>query len=118
MDDLTSLQARIRDFVNQRDWSQYHSPKNLSMALSVEAAELVEIFQWLTEQQSQQLDGEKRQQAADELADIFYYLLRIADVMDIDLVQALGNKMQKNQQKYPADQVRGDARKYTEYPDG
>ena len=116
MDDLKTLQAKIRDFVNQRDWGQYHSPKNLSMALSVEASELVEIFQWLSEEQSANLDTTKLAQVKDELADIYYYLLRLADVLDLDLNQALAAKMEKNKQKYPAQQVRGDSRKYTEYP--
>jgi dCTP diphosphatase len=117
MDEQQQLTNLIRAFVAERDWSQYHSPKNLSMALSVEVSELVEIFQWLTEQQSANLDSAKLAEAQDELADIYYYLLRLSDVLGIDLKKALSKKMQKNAEKYPADKVRGDSRKYSDYGD-
>src|SRR5690348_16706119 len=112
---LRALQARLAAFAAARDWEQFHSPKNLAMALSVEAAELVEEFQWLTEQQSRELDAERRERVRLELADVFIYLLRLADRLDVDLMRAADDKIVLNERKYPADRVRGDARKYTEY---
>jgi NTP pyrophosphatase (non-canonical NTP hydrolase) len=112
---LTALQQRIAAFAAARDWEPFHSPKNLAMALSVEAAELVEEFQWLTEEQSRALDAERRERVRLELADVFIYLLRIADKLGVDLVAAANDKMVLNEMKYPAERVRGDARKYTEY---
>ena len=104
-----------RAFAAARDWEQFHSPKNLAMALSVEAAELVEEFQWLTEAESKALDAERHERVRLELADVFIYLLRLADRLDVDLMRAADDKMVLNERKYPADRVRGDARKYTEY---
>jgi NTP pyrophosphatase (non-canonical NTP hydrolase) len=115
MRDLEELKERLRAFVAERDWDQFHSPKNLAMALSVEAAELVELFQWLTEAESAALDAEKRKRAAEELADVLVYLVRIADRLDIDLLQAAAEKLERNAVKYPAERVRGQARKYDEY---
>ena len=115
MRDLAELKERIRAFVAERDWDQFHSPKNLAMALSVEAAELVEIFQWLTEEESAKPDAARRQRAAEELADVLWFLVRIADRLDIDLLQAAGEKLERNAAKYPVARVRGQARKYDEY---
>jgi dCTP diphosphatase len=112
---LRALQLRLAAFAAARDWEQFHSPKNLAMALSVEAAEIVEEFQWLTEQQSRELDAERRERVRLELADVFIYLLRLADRLDVDLMRAADDKIAQNERKYPADRVRGDARKYTEY---
>ena len=112
---LRALQERVAAFAAARDWEPFHSPKNLAMALSVEAAELVEEFQWLTEEQSRALDSERRERVRLELADVFIYLLRIADKLDVDLVAAANDKIVLNEKKYPAERVRGDARKYTEY---
>ena len=112
---LRALQQRLAAFAAARDWEQFHSPKNLAMALSVEAAELVEEFQWLTEEQSRNLGTERRQRVRLELADVFIYLLRIADTLGVDLLQAADDKIALNEQKYPAARVRGDARKYDEY---
>src|SRR5262245_46287739 len=112
---LRELQLRLAAFAAARDWEQFHSPKNLTMALSVEAAELVEEFQWLTEQQSRELDAERRERVRLELADVFIYLLRLADRLDVDLMRAADDKIAQNERKYPADRVRGDSRKYTEY---
>ena len=112
---LRALQERVAAFAAARDWEPFHSPKNLAMALSVEAAELVEEFQWLTEEQSRALDAERRERVRLELADVFIYLLRIADKLDVDLVVAANDKIVLNEKKYPAERVRGDARKYTEY---
>jgi NTP pyrophosphatase (non-canonical NTP hydrolase) len=114
-DALRALQQRLAAFAAARDWEQFHSPKNLAMALSVEAAELVEEFQWLTEAQSKALDEERRERVRLELADVFIYLLRLADRLDVDLMRAVDDKVALNERKYPADRVRGDARKYTEY---
>ena len=114
-DRLDALRERLRAFVRERDWEQFHSPKNLAMAMIVEAAELVEHFQWVTEQQSCQLTPEKHAKVAQEIADTFIYLLRLADVLGIDLVEAAHEKMNLNANKYPADKVRGRNEKYTEY---
>jgi NTP pyrophosphatase (non-canonical NTP hydrolase) len=114
---LRALQQRVAAFAAARDWEPFHSPKNLAMALSVEASELVEEFQWLTEEQSRALDPERRERVRLELADVFIYLLRIADKLGVDLVAAATDKIVLNEQKYPAERVRGDARKYTEYDD-
>lgn len=111
MNSLDDLRNQLREFAQARDWAQFHSPKNLSMALIVEAAELVEHFQWLTESQSQTLDQEKREQVAQELADVLLYLVRLADRLDIDLLDAARRKLVINAQKYPADKVRGSAKK-------
>lgn len=112
---LRALQQRLAAFAAERDWEQFHSPKNLAMALSVEVAELVEEFQWLTQAQSENLDTERRERVRLELADVFIYLLRLADRLDVDLLRAAGDKIAHNERKYPADRVRGDARKYTDY---
>lgn len=112
---IEQLRQKIRDFASERDWDQFHSPKNISMAMIVEAAELVEHFQWLTEEQSQSLPEGKLAEVENELADIFLYLIRIADKLDIDLLNAANNKIKINAEKYPADKVRGSAKKYTEY---
>jgi dCTP diphosphatase len=112
---LRALQQRLAGFAAARDWDQFHSPKNLAMALSVEAAELVEEFQWLTEEQSRKLDGDRRERVRLELADVFIYLLRIADKLGVDLLQAADDKIALNEQKYPAERVRGDSRKYDDY---
>lgn len=111
------LREELRAFARERDWEQFHSPKNLAMAMIVEAAELVEHFQWSTEQESASLNMEKRAQVAYEIADTFIYLLRLSDVLGIDLIDAAREKMQLNAQKYPAERVRGRNDKYTEYQD-
>jgi NTP pyrophosphatase (non-canonical NTP hydrolase) len=113
--DLVALRDAMRAFVAERDWAQFHSPKNLAMALSVEAAELVEHFQWLTEQQSRSLDAAARAPIAEELADVLLYLVRIADELDVDLHAAARAKLVRNAEKYPVHKARGSARKYTEY---
>jgi NTP pyrophosphatase (non-canonical NTP hydrolase) len=115
MRDLAELKLRIREFVAERDWDRFHSPKNLAMALSVEASELVELFQWLTEAESASLDAERKRCAAEELADVLWFLVRIADRLDVDLLEAAELKLAQNTKKYPADRVRGQSRKYDEY---
>jgi len=112
---LVELKQRLREFAAEREWDQFHSPKNLSMALSVETAELLEHFQWLTEEQSGQLAAEKRLAVSHELADIFVYLVRLADKLDIDLLAAVDEKLALNAEKYPADKVKGSPKKYNEY---
>ena len=114
---LLKLSERLEEFARARDWEQFHSPKNLAMAMIVEAAELVEHFQWLTEEQSKDIAPEKREQVSHEIADTFVYLLRMADVLGIDLIDAANAKITLNAQKYPADRVRGSNAKYTEYKD-
>jgi len=113
--DLGELRERVRAFAQARDWDQFHSPKNLAMALIVEAAELVEHFQWLTADESAALPAQKKAAVADELADVLIYVVRLADRLDIDLLQATAEKMARNEAKYPAASVRGSAKKYTEY---
>jgi NTP pyrophosphatase (non-canonical NTP hydrolase) len=113
--DLLMLRDKLRTFAEARDWDQFHSPKNLSMALMVEVAELMEHFQWLTEAQSGTLVAEKKVLVAEELADILLYLVRLSDKLDVDLLKAALHKLGKNKVKYPAEQVRGSAKKYSEY---
>lgn len=112
---LEQLKRQLRQFAIDRDWDQFHSPKNLSMALIAEAAELVEHFQWLTEEQSGNLASAKLDEIALELADIQIYLVRLADKLQLDLMDAVEKKLDLNARKYPADQVRGSSKKYTEY---
>lgn len=107
------LSAVIAKFAKDRDWGQFHTPKNLAMALSVEAAEVAEIFQWLTEEQSKALSAADRAHLRDELADTYVYLLKLADCYSIDLVDAALKKMAKNARKYPVSKARGTAKKYT-----
>jgi dCTP diphosphatase len=114
-DALRVLQQRLAAFAAARDWEQFHSPKNLAMALSVEAAEVVEEFQWLTDEQSRSLEAERRERVRLELADVLIYLLRLADRLDVDLMRAADDKIALNERKYPAQRVRGDARKYDQY---
>jgi len=113
--DLLILRDKLRTFADARNWDQFHSPKNLSMALMVEVAELMEHFQWLTEEQTANLDIEKKLVVAEELADILLYLVRLSDKLDVDLNKAALLKLDKNALKYPADKVRGSSKKYSEY---
>ncbi len=113
--DLNTLKIRLRDFADTRDWNQFHSPKNLSMALSAEASEIIEHFQWLTEEQSKNLPQNKLDEVATELADTLIYLIRLADKLDIDLLTAAQNKIEINEQKYPVHKAKGNAKKYTEF---
>lgn len=112
---LEELAERLQRFAVERDWEQFHSPKNLAMALSVEVAEIAEHFQWLTEAQSQELDPAKSEKVAEELADALIYLVRLADRLGIDLHDATEKKLARNAEKYPAERVRGSALKYSEY---
>ena len=112
---IEALRDRLREFARERDWDQFHTPKNLSMALIAEAAELVEHFQWVDGDKSHLLEEKLRPSVEEELADIFIYLVRIADKLGIDLYAAAERKIDINARKYPADRVRGSAKKYTEY---
>lgn len=114
-DSLSELKQKLQQFVDERDWAQFHSPKNLAMAMIVEAAELVEHFQWNTEAESLVLSDEKREQVGHELADTFVYLLRIATVLDIDLIEVANKKIALNALKYPVEKARGKNNKYTDY---
>jgi len=115
MSDLNEIRDLLRQFVAEREWDQFHSPKNLAMALSVEAAELLEHFQWLTPEQSSNLPPEKVKQVAQEMSDVLVYLIRLSDKLDINLITEAKEKLILNAEKYPADLVRGSAKKYTEY---
>ena len=115
MNEFEELRVRVSDFARERDWEQFHSPKNLSMALIVEAGELVEHFQWLKQSESRELPEEKLAAVEEELADILVYLVRIADQLGVDLIRAADKKIKSNGAKYPVEIVRGSARKYTEY---
>lgn len=114
MSEITALRDDLRAFAAERDWDQFHSPKNLASALAVEAAELLEPFQWLTEEQSRNLDGKRRAAVADELADVQIYLIRLADKLDIDLLQVVRTKIVRNAEKYPVESFKGSARKYSD----
>lgn len=116
-DSLDDLNGKLLAFAREREWEQFHSPKNLSMALAGEAGELLEHFQWLSEAQSAALPDDKREQVALEMADILIYLIRLAERLDVDLVDAAYRKMALNQSRYPAERVRGDARRAEEYDD-
>ena len=112
---LQDLKERMASFVRERDWEQFHSPKNLSMSISIEAAELMEHFQWLSGEQSTQLAGDALQEVGEELADIVLYCLSLASTLHVDLAQTVLAKLAKNERKYPPEQVRGKAHKYTYY---
>ena len=113
IDSLDVLRQRIRDFASERAWSRYHTPKNLAMALIVEAAELLEPFQWLTPEQSTRLNAEQHEAVRQEIADVLIYLTRLADVLEIDLLAAATDKLAINARKYPVDKAHGNALKYT-----
>lgn len=112
--EIESLRSRLRLFAEERDWDKFHSPKNLAAALSVEAAELLEHFQWLTESESASLSNEKRLEVSEELADVLLYLIRLADKLDIDLVQSAEQKLLRNAEKYPVEKAKGKSTKYTD----
>ena len=113
--DFDRIKKQVRQFVAERQWDQFHSPKNLSMALIVEAAEMVEHFQWLTEEQSCNLSPEKLAEVELELADIQIYLISLAEKLKLDIVAAAEKKLVLNAQKYPVEKVRGNSKKYNEY---
>ena len=113
--DIKKVQLRLRKFAEQRDWDQFHSPKNLSMALVGEAAELLEIFQWITEEQSKKIakSKEDKKLIEEEIADIFIYLVKLADKLDIDIENSVKEKIRLNEKKYPIEKAKGKHTKYT-----
>ena len=112
---MENLKGAIRQFVNERDWKQFHSPKNLAMALSVEVSEIVEHFQWLTQEQSRNLPPEKLREVTHEIGDVMIYLVELSDALGVDPIKAATEKVNANSSKDPADLVKGKAAKYTEY---
>ncbi|MEM5434081.1 nucleotide pyrophosphohydrolase [Paraburkholderia diazotrophica] len=115
--DLVAVRDLLRQFVSERDWSRFHSPKNLATALSVEASELLEPFQWLESGEKSELADDKLTAIRHEMADVLAYLVMLADRLDVDLYAAVLEKIELNRAKYPAHKVRGDSRKYSEYDD-
>ena len=113
-DALASLRENLRRFAIERDWDQYHSPKNLAAALCVEAAELLEHFQWRTDDESKSLPSEQLTKVREEIADVLLCLVRLADKLNVDLLDAAAKKIAVNARKYPVDKVRGNSRKYTD----
>lgn len=111
---LQQLALRLQDFAQQRDWGQFHSPKNLASALIVEAGELLEHFQWLTEEQSRNLPADKKQAVAYEMADVLLYLLQMATALDVDLIEAANAKVEINAAKYPVEESLGNNHKYND----
>ncbi|MBT67865.1 MAG: nucleotide pyrophosphohydrolase [Thiotrichales bacterium] len=112
--DITKIQNQLQKFASERDWEQFHTPKNLAMALSVEAAELVEIFQWLNPEQSKLPDKRQLELINSEVADIAMYLLRFCDLLDVNLEDAIQTKIVKNAEKYPINLSKGNAKKYNQ----
>jgi dCTP diphosphatase len=112
---LEDLRLRLRSFAEERDWDQFHSPKNLAMALVAEAGELAAEFQWLSEEQSRSPTEIERERIAAEAADVLLYLVRLSDKLGFDLIAAASAKIAANEARYPAEKVRGSSKKYTEY---
>lgn len=112
---MEELIHKLKVFAKDRDWDQFHSPKNLAMALSVEAAEIVELFQWMTEEQSKNLSPEKIEKLKEEIGDVMIYLTKLADKFGINPIDAAKEKLKINEKKYPADVVKGKSEKYNEY---
>lgn len=112
--DISYWKERLAGFAKDRDWDQFHNPKNLVMALSVESSELVEVFQWLSAEQSKNLSDLQKESAKQEIADVLLYLIRLSDKLDINLPQALEEKFKLNGEKYPVDLARGTEKKYSE----
>ena len=113
-DSLRNLAQQLDQFAQDRDWQQFHSPKNLASALVVEAGELLEHFQWLTEEQSRTLSPEKREAVGAEVADVLLYLIQIANALGVDPIAAAQAKLKLNEMKYPVDRARGNSKKYDE----
>lgn len=113
--ELETIKGQLRQFAQERNWEQFHSPKNLATALVAEAGELVAHFQWLTEEQSKNIPVDKITEIEEEIADVLIYLVRLADKLNIDLFAAAQRKIGINAEKYPVEKVKGSAKKYTEY---
>ena len=114
-DRLAELQDAVETFVAERDWAQFHTPKNLAMGVAIEAAEIMEHFQWCTGEESRSLAPQKRRQVADEMGDVLIYLLRLGRALDIDLVSAATAKLAQNREKYPVEKAKGRATKYVDF---
>lgn len=114
MSDIEKIKSALNAFAEDRDWDQFHTPKNLAMALTAEVGELIEHFQWDTPAQICKYDAAKKSMIADEMADVLSYLVRLSDKLEIDLVESFWNKIEKNKEKYPVDKAKGTAKKYTE----
>lgn len=112
--DFENIAVELREFAEKRDWEQFHSPKNLSSALVVEAAELLEIFQWMKEEESRSPDADTMERVKEEIADVQIYLVRIADILGVNIASAVKNKLAKNASKYPVEKARGSAKKYNQ----
>lgn len=112
---IEALNQRLLKFARDRDWEQFHNPKNLAMALAGETGELLEHFQWLTPEQAATIKGDKKNEVSLEMADIFIYLIRLSERLDIDLIDAAWRKTEINEKRFPADKVHGDARRAEEY---
>ena len=111
--DLKKIQNRLRNFANDREWEQFHNPKNLTMALSVEVSELLEIFQWSKNGGLDEINDEKTKKDIErEIADVFNYIVRLSDILDIDIERASHMKIDENEIKYPIDKFRGSSKKY------
>ena len=111
IESIEALQALLRGFAAERDWDQFHTPKNLAMALGAEAGELLEVFQWLPESEAEKPSPDVKKAAEREMADVFIYLARLADRLEVDLLEAAEAKMEENARRYPADEVRGSSKK-------
>jgi len=113
---IEDLQKFYREFIKERDWEKYHNPKDLSMAISIEVGELQEFFLWKSDKEIQNMlsDPQKKEQIKDELADVFAYVIRLADVLNINLINAFYDKMEKNKKRYPVDKIKGNFKKYNE----
>lgn len=115
MNEIIQIAERLEKFAIDRDWNQFHSPKNLSMALAVEAAELMQEFQWMTDEESKNVSSEKKLKIKEEIADVFNYLVRISSKLQIDIIAAANEKIIENGKKYPVEKAKGNAKKYTEF---
>ena len=112
---MEQVLSRIRQFRDERDWRKFHDPKNLATSISIEAAELLELFQWKTGAEATRYAAENKEKVADEMADVAIYLLELADIVGVDLLQAIDAKLTKNAAKYPVEKARGVATKYTDF---
>lgn len=111
--EIADLQRKLREFATEREWGRFHSPKNLAMALACEAGEVLEHFQWLSEAESEGLSAEAKQAVSEEIADVYLYLIQLADRLSIDLLTAAHQKLAMNERRYPVEKARGNAKKYT-----
>ncbi|NCB20545.1 MAG: nucleotide pyrophosphohydrolase [Clostridia bacterium] len=112
MNDINQLTQRILDFINDRDWNQFHNPKDLALSLVLESAEVMEHFQWQSNEEMQEYIKSHKDEVGEELADVFYWILLMSHKLDIDIIEAFKNKMLKNEAKYPVDKAKGKHDKY------